>query len=63
MLKGKKAKDSLQHFIAPKQKNEHKMEASSKSLMNWKTVQKSFGPIKKSIKGTHAELKTKDSPN
>lgn len=40
------------------------MEASSKSLMNWKTAQKSFNPIRKSIKGTHGEEKTKeDSPN
>lgn len=32
--------------------------------MNWKTAQKSFNPIKKSIKGTHREEKTKeDSPN
>lgn len=54
-VEGEKAKDSLQHFTVPKQKNEHKMEACSKHLMNWKTVQKSFDPIKKSIKGTHTE--------
>lgn len=61
---GKKAKDSLQQFIAPKQKNEHKMEASLKTLMNWKTVQKSLDPIKKCTKGMHTEEKTKeDGPN
>lgn len=61
---GKKAKDSLQQFIAPKQKNEHKTEASLKKLMNWKTVQKSLDSIKKCTEGMHTEEKTKeDGPN